>query len=135
MKLLTCQKNKIFLITVLLLSITFSGCATLFGGGGQQTIHVSGNTDKKMKAVMKYSDGSDSRELLIPKKVYISRKKQDIIIESPDNKFDTYIVESKLNPYFVPNFLGSIFGLTSTTVDASSGAMWSYDNSVILNEK
>ncbi|MEA2017420.1 MAG: hypothetical protein U9N59_03135 [Campylobacterota bacterium] len=127
--------NKIFFTGLLLINLMFSGCATLFGGGGQQNIYISGNTDKKMKATVKHSDGSGSQYLSIPGTVSINRKKQDVVIESADKEFDTYIVESEMNPYFVPNFLGSYFGFTSTTVDVASGAIWMYDEHVIVNEK
>lgn len=125
---------KIIFISSLIV-ILFNGCATLFGGGGQQTINVSGNTDKKMKAIIKYSDGSHNQYVSIPSRVFVNRKKQDLIIESTENEFDTYIVASELNPAFVPNFLGGIFGFTSTAIDAQTGAMWHYDDSVIVNEK
>jgi len=127
--------NNIFSSILLLISLMFSGCATLFGGGGHQHIYINGNTDKNMKAVVRYSDGSGIKHVSIPGKVLVDRKEQDIVIESTGNEFDTYIVASELNPYFVPNFLGSLFGFISTTVDSSSGAMWVYDEAVIVNEK
>jgi len=126
--------KKIFTISFFIV-IIFNGCATLFGGGGQQAIYVSGNTDKNMKATVKYSDGSRSQYVTIPETIFVNRKQQDLIIESTDDEFDTYIVASELNPYFVPNFLGSIFGFTSTAIDLQNGAMWSYDESVIVNEQ
>ncbi|MEA2017421.1 MAG: hypothetical protein U9N59_03140 [Campylobacterota bacterium] len=125
--------NKKLLIAVSLMStVMFSGCATLFGGGGEQNITIK--STKPMKGKLAYSDGKGlQRNFTTPATILVDRRSKDIVITSKNNDFDPVTVESSMNPWVLGDVLAT--SLISTTTDAVSGAMWEYDETVNLSEK
>ena len=126
--------SKKLLIGLSIVSIMlFSGCASILGGGTKQTVSISRDSNKRMKAVVTYSDGSKPQYLTIPGTITMVRANKDLKIESKEQEFQPVIIEKELNPFFWGNILfGYTFPVFSTT-DAVSGAMWKYDEAVILH--
>jgi hypothetical protein len=104
-------------------TVFFSGCATLLGGGGAQSISI--NSDKPLKASLKYTDGTGIQYFTTPATVRVDRRSKDIVIESKDDKFNPYTVKSELNPWFFGNIIFG--GVLGSTTDSISGAAWRYD--------
>lgn len=128
------MNKKILIVLPLVGAFMFSGCATLFGGGGKQTVSV--NSDKPMKATIAYADGSTPQYITTPATVSVERKNQDLKISSEANEFETKTVEKSVNGWFWVNILGAPAGtFLSSTTDAASGAMWKYDETVNISAK
>ena len=73
--------------------------------------------------------------VVIPSVVTVQRANQPITINVKDTKCirpSTTIVSDKLSMWFFGDFFMSIFGLTGTTVDVTSGAMWNYDDNIVV---
>lgn len=129
-------------------SVLFTGCATLFGGGGTQSIHVqsSKNTTADVyKVKMKKEEGTekaavDEKVLLlsnvqVPTSISVNRDSKDILIEPKDNSCKEATDKGSVNGWLWVNILGGLSGILSTSTDASSGAMWKYDENVTLDCK
>jgi len=130
------MKRKLLIAVLSASMVVFSGCATLFGGGGKQTISVSSDSAKRMKAVISYEDGSSPQYLTIPGTVTVKRADQNIIVKSQDKEFESTTIKKDTNGWFWANILGLPWGtLLSTTTDYSSGAMWTYEEAVTVHEK
>jgi len=129
------MKKKLLITLPLITTVMFSGCATLFGGGGNQTISISTDSTKRLRAVVSYDDGSKPQYLTLPGTVTMDRKNSNIIVKSQDNEFNPVIVEKHVNGWFFANIFSGTGVLLSSTTDASSGAMWKYDNTVTVHEK
>lgn len=128
------MKKKLLIALPLVSAVMFSGCATLFGGGGKQTLSVSSDSEKRVKAIISYSDGSTPQYIAIPGTVTINRKDKDILVKSQDNEFDDLVVKKEVNGWFWVNILGLPFGtLLSSTTDYASGSMWKYDEAVTIH--
>ncbi|WP_193215428.1 hypothetical protein, partial [Aliarcobacter butzleri] len=56
-------------------AIMFSGCATILGGGNQQTISI--NSDKPMKGKLVYEDGKGEQYFTTPATVNVDRRSKD----------------------------------------------------------
>ena len=130
------MRKKLLIALPLVSVVMFSGCATLFGGGGKQTISVSSDSDKRMKAVISYADGSSPQYLTVPGTVTINRANQNVIVKSQNNEFDQTIIHKDVNGWFWANILGAPYGtILSSTTDYASGAMWKYDEAVTVHER
>jgi len=129
------MKKKLLVAIPLLSTIMFSGCATLFGGGGKQTISISTDSQKRLRAIVSYDDGSKPQYLILPGTVTMDRKNSNIVVKSQDNEFNPVIVEKNLNGWFWVNSLAGYSSLFSSTTDATTGAMWKYDDTVTVHEK
>jgi hypothetical protein len=129
------MKKKLLIALPLASVMMFSGCATLFGGGGKQTISVSSDSSKRMKAVISYADGSSPQYVTIPGTITVERKSQKMIVKSQDNEFSPTTIDNSINGWFWVNILGATSGLLSSTTDAATGAMWKYDDAVTVHER
>ncbi len=70
--------------------------------------------------------------------IIVPRSRSNMIIkvkESECYKSSDNIYESKLSLFFWLNVLGGIYSTTSTTTDTATGAMWSYDDNIMVNVK
>lgn len=115
------------------ISLGFSGCATLFGGGGKQII--SFNSEERIKATVTYSDGTGTQYFTTPATIMIQRRSEDLNITSDNDEFEPFVLESTLNGWFWVNILGIEYSLFSSTTDALTGAMWKYDEIVTVHKK
>lgn len=128
------MKNSKYVLVATLSSFIFSGCATLFGGGGDQVIYI--DSDKPYKGKIYHIDKPyQSQEFISPDTMYIERRNKDILITSPDKEFETILVESNVNNWFWLNFAGFIYGSYSSTTDFVTGAAWKYDEVVNIDSK
>ncbi|MDP2893394.1 MAG: hypothetical protein Q8N78_03395 [Sulfurimonas sp.] len=125
------MKKTLAILVPLVSVIVFSGCATILGGGNNQTVSV--NSAKPVKGEMKYSDGSGLQHFTAPATLSVERKSKDIILTSKDGQFDTTTVKSDMNPWFLGNIL--IGGVIGSTTDSIGGAAWKYQETINLPEK
>jgi hypothetical protein len=124
------MKKKLLITLPLLSAFMLSGCATLFDN--KQQISIRNYSNKKMRAVLSYADGSKPQYLTIPTTITIKKNGKDLKIESSDNEFQPTIVKTKFNKTTLFDALASVFGIFSTTTDAATGAMWEYDDVVTV---
>ncbi|MCP4355490.1 MAG: hypothetical protein GY793_07645 [Proteobacteria bacterium] len=117
------------LVTVSIMLLT--GCAGMFTGSNK-SINVSSSDGKQVKAKIASSKGIS--DIMLPAVYQADRDQSGIYVSINDECYEnyTYIVQSRLNwPFFI-NFFASAFGLTGTTMDVSSGNMWTYDDMSII---
>lgn len=117
-------------------AVIFSGCATLFGGGGKQQITI--NAEKSISGKIGYITEDNAtiinqQQFTTPATVTVIREDKDIMITSDSNEFEPVKVEKKLNPWFWGDVLAT--SLVSTTTDVVTGAMWKYDENVTIPTK
>ena len=130
------MRKKLIIALPLVSAMMFSGCATLFGGGGKQTISIK--SDKALSGTIGYL--SDDNKTIINKQAFstpatvtVIRENKDLIIESNNGEFKPVTVEKQTNPWFWGDVIAT--SLLSTTVDAITGAMWKYDENVTIPTK
>ncbi len=125
------NKKILIISSIVAVSIMFSGCATILGGGTSQTISI--NSSSNMKGTMKYSDGSGTQYFTTPATLNVDRKSKDIILTSDNDEFHTAKVKSNLNPWFLGNIITG--GVLGSTTDLAGGAAWKYDQTVTVSQK
>jgi len=125
------MKKTLYVALPLISTIIFSGCATILGGGNQQTISL--NSSKPMKGNMKYSDGSGLQHFTTPATLSVERRSKDIVLTSSDGQFDAATVKSDMNPWLIGNIVFG--GLIGSTTDSAGGAAWKYEQTINLSEK
>jgi len=126
------MKRKILIATSIATTIMFSGCATLFGGGGQQSITINSSTP--MEGKLTYADGKGiQKNFTTPTTIIVERRSKDLKITSKNNDFEPVTVEKRMNSWVWGDILAT--SPLSTTTDAVSGAMWEYDENINLTEK
>ncbi|RXJ96670.1 hypothetical protein CRU94_00725 [Arcobacter sp. AHV-9/2010] len=124
------MKNSKYVLVATLSSFIFSGCATLFGGGGDQVIYI--DSDKPYKGKIYHIDQPFlSQDFTSPATVYVERRNKDIVIKSENGDFEEQIVNKKMNNWVWLDILAT--SPLSTTVDLVTGAAWKYDERVSLD--
>ena len=124
--------KKSFLLLLTLLSL--SSCATLFSGKTQNVNLMP--TDNSGDSEVEVSNGKIVQNIKIPAMVTIPRSNGNLVIKVKENscyKDSHSIHESRVNLFTLLNILGSWFSTSSTSTDGVSGALWSYDNSIMVN--
>lgn len=124
--------KKSLLLTITLLSL--GSCATLFSGK-TQSINLM-PTDHSSESEVEISNGKIMQRVTIPTMVIVPRSNNNLIIKVKENscyKASQSIHESKVNMFTFLNIFGTWFSTSSTSTDSASGAMWSYDNSIMVN--
>lgn len=127
------MKKTLYVALPLVSAIMFSGCATMFGGGGTQTISI--NSDKPMKATLSYEDGSSPKYFTTPATLSVERKSKKVKVSSDSNEFQPVEIDNKVNGAFFANILGLGWFPFSSTTDAATGAMWKYEDAVTVHSK
>lgn len=122
--------------TILLISLLFglSSCATFFSGKTQSINLIP--TDSSERSEVEISNGRIVQNTKIPSVIIVPRANQNLIIkvkESDCYKSSSSIHESRLNLFTLLNILGSWLSTSSTTTDSATGALWSYDNNIMVN--
>ncbi|MFA5233936.1 MAG: hypothetical protein WC390_05980 [Sulfurimonas sp.] len=130
------MKKTLYVALPLIGAIMFSGCATLFGGGGKQQITI--NAEKPVSGKIGYITEDNAtiinqQQFTAPATVTVIREDKDIMITSDSNEFEPVKVEKELNPWFWGDVLAT--SLVSTTTDVVTGAMWKYDENVTIPTK
>ena len=105
--------------------VMFSGCATILDGDTQK-ISVNSNPAQHVKFEL------DGKQYTTPSIILLKREKKDKIINIEDNKCKKQVLlNKKINPTFFVNILSG--GALGSTTDASTGAMWKYDDNVNID--
>lgn len=131
------MKNKVVLVVPVISALMFSGCATLFGGGGKQTISINLDGDKRAKGTLRYVEDKEYvQHFTAPATLNVERRQSDIVLTSDNGEFHDLTVENDVNGWFWVNILGFPGGtVISSTTDAATGSMWKYDETVNLSAK
>ncbi len=104
------------------------GCATIMDGTSQN-VNLTTSNGRRTNATIYTANGV--RQTQIPQTINVQKSKRDIIVKV-NNRYntETTTVPSKMNNWFWGNIiLGGFFG---STTDSASGAMWEYDDNVIV---
>lgn len=131
------MKCKILLLAPMVGALMFTGCATLFGGGGKQTVSVNIDGEKRVKGTLMYEgDAKYVQHFTAPATLNVERRSADIILKSDNDEFHDTVVPNSVNGWFLVNILGFPGGtVISSTTDAATGSMWKYDETVNLSAK
>jgi len=143
------MKRKVLNLAVgVSIGIMMTGCATLFGGGGNQGINIKSDREMvvdiyKVEPIKKNIDEANKKEpkepklihtnVKIPSSVYVERSSDDLLIKAINEECKDHRVEKELNNWFWGDVLAG--SLLSSTVDAITGAMWEYDDNVMVECK
>ena len=126
-------KKVLFTTVVMGTSILFTGCATLFGGGGSQQITVNSKESKQVD-IGHTEDGNNMlpnyQTVTVPATITVLRENNDVLIKSKDDSCKSITVKKETNNWVLGDVLA--LSLLSTTVDAVTGAMWEYDKVTTL---
>ncbi len=124
--------NRIFVVLIVSCVMLFlQGCATLVTGPNK-VVNISSSDNTNVQAEVNTSTGTSNVTLPISLSVKTSRKPIEVIIKEKGYKETRFIKESKLNIWFLGDFFMSVFGLTGTMIDVSSGSIWTYDDSIVV---
>lgn len=131
------MKKYLSLLLLVVSSVMFSGCATLFGGGSNQNINIVSKKEAVVD-IYKVDDKNKERKIhskvKVPSTINVQRSNENIVIKPSENsECNEYVVEKKTNGWFFGDVLA--LSLLSTTVDAVTGAMWEYDEQLELDCK
>ena len=143
------MKRKVLNLAVgVSIGIMMTGCATLFGGGANQAINIKSDKEMvvdiyKVESINKNVDEENKRKpkepelvhqnVTIPSSINVQRGNNDLLLKATNENCKEQRVEKKLNPWFWGDVVAT--SLLSTTVDAITGAMWEYDDNVIVECK
>ena len=115
--------KKIFLMLAVL---AMSGCASIMDGNTQNVNFITSN-GQSANATIYTKDGA--RQSRIPQSMTIKKSSEDIVIRTNRSGTETR-VPARLNNWFWGNIIfGGFFG---STTDACTGAMWKYDENVMV---
>ena len=120
------------LILILMIVAILPGCATIIKGKTKD-INILTNTGEE--AEINIFSASGTQTVVVPAVVNVKRDNRPITITVKGNKCTrttTTVVQEKVELWTLGNIPLYIFGLTGTTVDASTGAMWDYDDSIVV---
>jgi hypothetical protein len=123
-------------LSILLISVMFSGCATIMGQSAPEALNVRSAPDQADifitdEAGTKIFEGKTPTSLpLEKKKAYFSGKKYSVSIKKDGHAEQTVTVDTKVNGWYIGNLLfGGLIGFL--IVDPATGAMWKLDTNEI----
>mgnify|MGYP000316308788 FL=1 len=117
-------------LTMLLIATTLSGCASIIKGGNQN-INIMTSDGENINATIFSKAGMMDTQL--PRLVSVQKDSQDITIRVKEDKCHqetVTVVNSHVEPWFWGNILSG--GVLGSTTDSSTGAMWKYDETVVV---
>lgn len=127
--------KKVFVVFALCL---LSSCAGMINGTST-TINISPSDKIETENVkVEMISKSGVQNLTLPTVVTVKKANKPITITVKDKCYREtfYEVNRKLDPGFAGDVIGGLFifvgGFISTTSDAMSGALWTYDDAVIV---
>ncbi len=117
------------LLLISIIVMMLSSCATMFTGTTKRINVMTSNNDI-VKADISSKNGTQT--VTIPGLISVSKGNVPILItvkEDDCHRSSTYVAENHLNMIF----LGNAFNyFTGTTTDIPNGAMWTYDDNVVV---
>jgi hypothetical protein len=122
---------KFFLIVVLFFS---NSCALIFSGK-HQNINIM-TSDPSASVEAEIVDKGSAKKVILPTSVTVARSSNNVMINIKENscyKSSQAVVTSRFNWVALLDVFWGLFGLTSTTTDSSTGAIWKYDDNVVVN--
>mgnify|MGYP000616228211 FL=1 len=125
------KKTILAYLTLVLLT---SSCAGLISGSSQDVFLRSSNGDSDVEATIVTKNGI--QDVTIPATVKVKRSKAPLEVtvkESRCYKKSKSYASASYNPMLAANILGSVFGLTSTTVEMNNGNAYTYEDTVFVN--
>ena len=109
-----------------------SGCASIIKG---QSKDINFMTNTGEEAEVDIVSASGTKTVIIPSVVNVKKDNRAITItvkETRCNRPTTTVANEKVQIWTFGNIFLWVFGLTGTTTDALSGAMWDYDDSIVV---
>lgn len=122
--------KKIYLSLILVLS----GCATIISGTTTSINLIPSNaSDYEDTIKVQVSNKNTLQTIQLPGSVLVKTGGSPLLVAVKDKCFreTTTTIEPKVNYVFLGNIITG--GLTGTTTDALSGALWTYDDSFVVN--
>ena len=118
------------ILVALLVCSMLSGCASIVKGRNKN-VNIMTSTGEEVKVNVVSSSGMQS--IVVPSVVSLKKDNQDITItvkETQCLRSSTSIVSSKIEPWFLGNIITG--GLLGSSTDALTGAMWTYDDNIVV---
>ncbi|MDR2034864.1 MAG: hypothetical protein LBP89_09635 [Helicobacteraceae bacterium] len=125
------MKRKVFLVALSVIALGFSGCATLVGGGGVQSVSLQTSDSKQAEATVMSTSGTQI--VTLPTTLMLQRGNIPLTVnikETTTTDASSYSRKPKINPWFFGNIITG--GLVGSTTDAVTGSMWAYDQNMIV---
>jgi hypothetical protein len=119
---------------VIFLALVLTSCATIFSSKTQNISLIPTNSSEPVE--VEVSNGKIMQNTKIPSTIFVPRANQNLIIkvkESSCYKTSSSVHESRLNFVTLLNIFGGWFSTSSTTTDSATGALWSYDDNIMVN--
>ena len=101
---------------ILLTSAALSGCASIIKGGSQN-IDITTNNGQSVNATIFTKSGIQETTITVK--------------EGRCNKESVTTAKSRIQPWFWGNMITG--GILGSTTDSLTGAMWQYDNTIVVN--
>ncbi|MBF0208438.1 MAG: hypothetical protein HQK53_16285 [Oligoflexia bacterium] len=117
---------------VLLFTLLFSSCATMFNNS-PQSINVN-TADGKKDVAIQVTTSSGVYTTTIPSAVTADASSKGVTVRVVDKKYipTTVEVNRSVTPSFWANFLWGFAFPVGMIVDAATGNMWKYDPNIII---
>ncbi|MBR2140923.1 MAG: hypothetical protein IJ853_01030 [Rickettsiales bacterium] len=122
--------RKLKYLVALFAVLTLSNCASIIKGRYQQVNLVS-NTGKEAKVDVISASGQQT--VTLPAIITVKRSGQSLSVsvkETQTVKPSTMVYSSKLEWFFLGNVVTG--GVIGSTTDALTGAMWRYDDTIVV---
>lgn len=113
------------LVMAVLLPVTLSGCATLFSDD-TKSIHVLTSNAQTTQVIV------EGREYVVPGVIVLQKDGMPKMLSSQSEDCRDTLLNTRYEDAFWLNALGSYFGLSSSTTDHVTDAMWTYDDIAIV---
>ena len=114
--------------------VIISSCGTIFAGRTKSVNIIP--SDSKFTSEVEVMDGGIVKTTKLPAFMIVSRSRQSLIIKVKEDgcyKSSQSDFSSKLNLFTLLNVFGGLWSTSSTSTDGAAGALWSYDDNLIVN--
>lgn len=108
-----------------------SGCATIVAGS-TQTVNMMTSSGKPANATVTSANGTFS--VILPQAVTVKKTSESLIVNVTESDCvlpSTTMIVPRQQPWFWGNIVFG--GLIGSTTDSASGAMWEYDDNILVN--
>ncbi|MDR3347147.1 MAG: hypothetical protein LBN32_00895 [Helicobacteraceae bacterium] len=125
------MKKRFYLVALSAIALGFSGCATLVGGGGIQSVNLQTSDGKQTEATI--TSASGTQIVTLPTAITVKRGNAPLAVsvkETATTDASNFSQKPKINPWFFGNIITG--GLPGSTTDAVTGSMWTYDQNIVV---